>query len=252
MTNPINSDSRPSGHLSIDPWGYFKALLTIIVVLHIFSAFAVWARVSGAPDYLNDVAWYFNVGLEQNIPTLYSVLIWSTAAAITGLIARFEVSEKTPFKGRWRALSLIFLFLAFDEGMTFHEHIGDLTEEYLTPIDWIAPTGYLYFIWVLPYGGLVMLLAGLYAPFLDALPSRTKWGLILSAAVFLGGAMGIEMISASVYETKTVRHSVLYAVLYSIEEFFEMLGVALLNYFMLDYLRARVPTLSLSLRPAKN
>ena len=248
MTNPINSDSRPPGHLSIDPWGYFKTLLTIIGVLHIFSAFAVWARVSSAPWYINDFAEYFNVGIEQNIPTLYSVLIWTSAAAITGLIAHFEASEKTRFMGRWRALSLIFLFLAFDEGTTFHEHMGDLTEEYLTPMGWLAPTGYLYFIWVLPYGALVMLLAGLYAPFLDALPSRTKWGLILSAVVFLGGAMGIEMISAAVYETKTERHPVSYAVLYSIEEFMEMLGVALLNYFMLDYLKSRVPTLSLSWR----
>ena len=248
MTHPINSDSRPPGHLSIDPWGYFKTLLTIIGVLHIFSAFAVWARVSGAPWYINDFAEYFNVGIEQNIPTLYSVLIWTSAAAITGLIAHFEASEKTRFMGRWRALSLSFLFLAFDEGTTFHEHMGDLTEEYLTPMCVGAPTGYLYFIWVLPYGALVMLLAGLYAPFLDALPSRTKWGLILSAVVFLGGAMGIEMISAAVYETKTERHPVSYAVLYSIEEFMEMLGVALLNYFMLDYLKSRVPTLSLSWR----
>ena len=245
MTHPINSDSRPQGHLSIDPWGYFKTLLTIIGVLHIFSAFAVWARVSSAPWYINDFAEYFNVGIEQNIPTLYSVLIWTSAAAITGLIAHFEASEKTRFMWRWRALSLIFLFLAFDEGTTFHEHMGDLTEEYLTPTGWLAPTGYLYFIWLLPYGALVMLLAGLYAPFLDALPSRTKWGLILSAVVFLGGAMGIEMISASIYETKTVRHPISYAVLYSIEEFMEMLGVALLNYFMLDYLKSRVPTLSL-------
>ena len=248
MTNPINNDSSAPGYLSIDPWGFFKTLLTIIVVLHIFSAFAVWARVSGAPWYINDFAEYFNVGIEQNIPTLYSVLTWTTAAAITGLIAHFEVSEKARFMGRWRALSFIFLFLALDEGTTFHEHIGSLTEEYLTPMGWLAPTGYLYFIWVLPYGALVVLLAGLYAPFLDALPSRTKWGLILSATVFLAGAMGIEMVSASVYEQQTVRHSALYAVLYSIEEFMEMLGLALLNFFMLYYLKVRVPALSLSWR----
>jgi hypothetical protein len=136
--------------------------------------------------------------------------------------------------------------LAFDEGTTFHEHIGSLTEDWLTPVGWIAPTGYLYFMWVAPYGALVMLLAGLYAPFLDALPSRTRWGLVLSAVIFLGGAMGVEMISASVYEQKAVRYSVLYAVLYSIEEFMEMLGVALLNFFMLDYLKTRVPDLALS------
>ena len=114
MTNPINNDSSAPGYLSIDPWGFFKTLLTIIVVLHIFSAFAVWARVSGAPWYINDFAEYFNVGIEQNIPTLYSVLTWTTAAAITGLIAHFEVSEKARFMGRWRALSFIFLFLALD------------------------------------------------------------------------------------------------------------------------------------------
>jgi hypothetical protein len=51
----------------------------------------------GAPWYINDFAEYFNVGIEQNIPTLYSVLIWTSAAAITGLIAHFEAS-KNPFQ----------------------------------------------------------------------------------------------------------------------------------------------------------
>jgi hypothetical protein len=54
--------------------------------------------------------------------------------------------------------------------------MGDLTEEYLTPMGWLAPKGYLYFIWVLPYGALVMLLAGLYAPFLDTLPKSHQMG----------------------------------------------------------------------------
>jgi|GEM_PF-1433180 len=246
MRSPMNGENNPSGHLSIDPCEVFKCLFTIIVVLHVFSAFAVWARVSDAPGYLNDIGEYFNVGIEQNVPTIFSVLIWSAAAVTTGLIAHFEASSRSQFVGRWRALSLIFLFLAFDEGTTFHEHIGSLTEDWLTPVGWIAPTGYLYFMWVAPYGALVMLLAGLYAPFLDALPSRTRWGLVLSAVIFLGGAMGVEMISASVYEQKAVRYSVLYAVLYSIEEFMEMLGVALLNFFMLDYLKTRIPDLALS------
>jgi hypothetical protein len=71
-------------------------------------------------------------------------------------------------------------------------------------------------------------------------------GFILSGTVFIGGAMGVEMFSASVYEIKGEGHSVLYHVLYSIEEFMEMLGVALLIFFVLDYLETHTRGLSVS------
>ncbi len=173
---------------------------------------------------------------------MYSVLAWSLAAFATGLAAHNEAIRGGAFVGRWRALALIFLFLAFDEGTTIHEHIGS----YLKDWELLPATGLLHFFWVVPYSFLVILLASLYAPFLDALPTRTKLGFILSGTVFIGGAMGVEMFSASVYETKGEGHSVLYHVLYSIEEFMEMLGVALLIFFVLDYLKTHTRGLSVS------
>ena len=216
-------------------------LLAIILTLHALSAIAIWADFADIP-YLDEIGEFFDVGLEKNIPTMYSVLAWSLAAFATGLAAHSEAIRGAAFVGRWRALALIFLFLAFDEGTTIHEHIGS----YLKDWDLLPATGLLHFFWVVPYSFLVILFASLYAPFLDALPTRTKVGFILSGNVFIGGAMGVEMFSASVYETKGEGHSVLYHVLYSIEEFMEMLGVALLIFFVLDYLETHTKGLSVS------
>jgi len=215
--------------------------LAIILTLHGLSAIAIWADFADIP-YLEEIGEFFDVGLEKNIPTMYSVLAWSLAAFATGLAAHNEAIRGGAFVGRWRALALIFLFLAFDEGTTIHEHIGS----YLKDWELLPATGLLHFFWVVPYSFLVILLASLYAPFLDALPTRTKLGFILSGTVFIGGAMGVEMFSASVYETKGEGHSVLYHVLYSIEEFMEMLGVALLIFFVLDYLKTHTRGLSVS------
>ena len=195
--------------LVLEPKRCLHYLLAIILTLHALSAIAIWADFADIP-YLEEIGKFFDVGLEKNIPTIYSVLAWSLAAFATGLAAHSEAIRGAAFVGRWRALALIFLFLAFDEGTTIHEHIGWYLEDW----DLLPATGLLHFFWVVPYSFLVILLASLYAPFLDALPTRTKVGFILSGTVFIGGAMGVEMFSASVYETKGEGHSVLYHVLY--------------------------------------
>ena len=227
--------------IAVEPKRCLQYLLAIILTLHALSAIAIWADFADIP-YLEEIGEFFDVGLEKNIPTLYSVLAWSLAAFATGLVAHSEAIRGGAFVGRWRALALIFLFLAFDEGTTIHEHIASYVKDW----ELYPATGLLYFFWVVPYSFLVILLASLYAPFLDALPTRTKLGFILSGTVFIGGAMGVEMFSASVYETKGEGHSALYHVLYSIEEFMEMLGVALLIFFVLDYLKIHTGGLSVS------
>ncbi len=82
------------------------------------------------------------------------------------------------------------------------------------------------------------------------LPSKTRLGLILSGAIFVGGAIGVEMISAAEYEAAKdagVR-SLQYYLLYSLEEFMEMLGIALFIYYVLDYLASLTPSIELKLR----
>lgn len=239
----VNENGAGMIALRIDPKVFFQSLLAIIVTLHVLSAIGIWADFAELAPF-DEIGTFFDVGLERNVPTIYSVLAWSIAALVTWLVAHNAATRRAPFVGRWYSLAVIFLFLAFDEGTTIHEHIGS----YVKGFDLLPATGLLYFFWVVPYAVLLLLLASLYAPFMDALPTRTKLGLIASGTVFLGGAMGVEMFSASVYEVKEESHSLLYHVLYSIEEFMEMLGVAMLIYFMLDYLKSHAAGIEIKLR----
>ena len=59
----------------------------------------------------------------------------------------------------WLGLTILFLFLAIDEGTAIHEEIGTFLERYMNA------KGALYFLWVVPYGvaTLVFALAGHFA-----------------------------------------------------------------------------------------
>ena len=76
-------------------------LLAIILTLHGFSAIAIWADFADIP-YLEEIGEFFDVGWEKNIPTLSSVLAWSLAAFVTGLVAHSEATRGGAFVGRWR------------------------------------------------------------------------------------------------------------------------------------------------------
>ena len=94
-----------------------------------------------------------------------------------------------------------------------------------------------------------MWFAAAYFPFLLRLPKRTAIGLVVSGAIFVGGAIGIEAISAAVYEAaaQLERRPLEYYLLYSLEEFMEMFGIALFIFYALDYLSTRSEQVSIRL-----
>ena len=73
----------------------------------------------------------------------------------------------------------------------------------------------------LPIG---LIFAGAYTRFFFALPRRTKWGLAIAAALYVGGAIGLEML----YENVAARNdeTPLAFAIDAASELCEMLGVA--------------------------
>ena len=228
-------------NITFTPGSVFKLLLLIIGVLTYLNVLALlfWFLYDDPfPTYYK----YYNVPRERNIPTLYSVIALTVAATLLATNARHSWEKCDGQHRYWAGLALIFLFLAFDEGTKIHEQMSDVMER------WVTPKGYLRWLWVIPYGFAVLVLAAVYLRFLVRLLRTTRYYFILSALLFLGGAIGVDMLQAQEADLMIgSNQTILYCVLYSLEEFLEMIGVAVFIYALLKNLADESPVIRITL-----
>lgn len=94
-------------------------------------------------------------------------------------------------------------------------------------------------MWVLPGIAPVAAVAIVCAGLVKHLPPRTRKLFVLAGALYFGGAIGVEMVSAE-HAHAYSENNLGYAMIITIQELFEMSGVIVLIYALLDYLRADV------------
>ncbi len=169
-----------------------------------------------------------SVNVEQSIPTWFSVLLLFNVAVLLALIARAKQIEHAPFSAYWYGLAGVFVYLSMDEGAVIHEIFADSVRETF------KTGGFLFFGWQIVAVPLVILFILLYLRFLWNLPARYQRLFMLSGAIYVGGALIIEAISASVFSIDG--ESVLYLAIATIEESCEMLGMVLFIYTLLSYM----------------
>ena len=171
---------------------------------------------------------FFNIGADQNLPTLFATIQWLLASGICWRIA-FSLSKNSKgFRG-WLSVSLISLFIAADEYLMLHERTVE-------PVRSVIPDyPFLWFAWVIPYGILTLVLAAVLSRFIFSLPRRTTILLLIAGVVFVTGALGFEMLGA-VQVANGNDASFMYTALYTCEEVLEMLGVSIFIYTLLDYI----------------
>jgi len=138
------------------------------------------------------------------------------------------------------------LFLTFDEATAIHESIGDHFESY----DYVDASGFLYFMWVVPYGVAVGVLGLFFLKFVFSLPAQTRNLFIASGTIFLSGAIGLEVFGAREADLNGLE-TITYCVLYTFEELLEMLGIVLFIYALACHLTSEFGRVSLVLEPGK-
>jgi hypothetical protein len=93
---------------------------------------------------------------------------------------------------KWVILSFGFLFMAFDEAFQFHERLN-------IPVGTLLGNGSLgvfYFPWVSPGIALVLVLGPYFLRFLLHLPAATGLSFLMAATLYIGGAIGVELIGS--------------------------------------------------------
>ena len=186
----------------------------------------------------------FNFDREDSVPTYFSALILLISASILGLIAFLKRKEKDSFAIHWMTMSLIFLGLSIDESVSFHEI---LTEPFRSNLQL---SGFLRFSWVIPVGIFVIFFCISYLKFFLALPKKMKVMFFVSGAVYVFGALGLEMIGGSIYKgdgsLDVTEQSLTYMLVTTTEETLEMTGILLFIYTLLQYIKAYNPKIKLS------
>lgn len=224
-------------NLTIQPRRALIAMISVTGVLLVANILSIWSRFSLGHDFVFGLVPLFDFNQEMNIPTFYSTFILVLASLLLLCIGKLHRRAGTSYL-LWYFLAGIFLFLALDENTGIHELLQD-------PMSGsIDATGLLFHAWVIPYLVLLALLAAFLRRFVWGLPIRTRNLFIAAGALFVAGAIGIEMVSGSHLEEFGADW--LYYAMATLEELCEMLGIALFVYALLAYMETEQPGINIT------
>ncbi|HSG64421.1 MAG TPA: hypothetical protein VLD39_05450 [Gammaproteobacteria bacterium] len=215
-----------SATIRLDSRRVLGALLATIAVLVTMSTVAGCAlyyfdwREESLGFRLVRLVW---LDAEYNIPTMYQVSAMFVAAMLFALIGQRQKQAGVADTSRWSGLSIVMLFLGFDEGARIHELLGEILNVRFGA-SWTflyVPAALLLLVWLMR--------------FLLGLPARLLSLLLVSGTVYVTGAVGIE-IASQVYAGAFGKWDAVYAGFATLEEALEMLGIALLIFALLEHL----------------
>ena len=222
-----------SRHYKITPRLISGFLLAIVLFLLLANLFCVFAATYFGFFFHTMDQFYFNT--EGNLPTLFSFVLLLICSVFLWIISEMPAAFEKKKHVYWKALSLIFLFIAVDELISIHETFTDDARSVLDN----SASGYLYFAWVVPYAIVFTIVFLLLLRFFLGLPPRTRILFAIAAFTYVMGAIGFEMVAGNFvfHEGKAAKSSLPYMLMVTVEELLEMIGLiifinALVKYYI--------------------
>ncbi|MBD0778825.1 hypothetical protein HPE56_13560 [Maribacter sp. ANRC-HE7] len=225
--------------IQVLPKKLFLKLLGVVLVLLVLNIISILFNVHYIQPQIEDLQQVFgfnyikflvdlfDFNLEKNVPTFFSALLLILCSFFLFLIGKSERVIHRKYVP-WYGLSAVFLFLSIDEMTSIHELLISTTKAQLNV------SGLFFFAWVIPYGIALLVLMVVYYKFIVGLPKRTVRLFVFSGIVFITGALIIEMPEGWVAENYGF-YSPLFYILYTCEEFLEMLGLIIFIYALTSY-----------------
>lgn len=217
--------------------GALGVMAVLLVFLSVVGQFSTYVLGNA---FLTELAPLFYVDQEHNIPTYFSVLLILIASLLLAVIAKLNSEQQIRHQSEWAILSFGFLLMAFDEAFEFHERLNIPVGRLLGD----GSLGVFYFPWVIPGIVLVFVLGLFFLRFLLDLPATTRFRFFLAAIIYLGGAIGIELVGSYHAELHGYENWT-YSMIATLEESLEMGGLivfisALLNYCAESYKKVQL------------
>lgn len=234
MNNNYLSDRLKLPVYSLSPKRVTKFLLGVIVVLIIGNIvereIVQWLNSNNGSEIIPH---YFNFDRESNFPTLYSALTLGFSSYLLHIIATVKKSRQAKFASYWKTLSFIFLYMAVDEACTIHELLIPILQEAFNT------RGFFYFAWVVPALFLLVIFLLVFKKFIQNLPAKTRTMFILAGSIYVGGAIGMEMVGGYVADTYGF-NTFAYGMAARIEELLEIFGILIFINQLLVYLQSQL------------
>jgi hypothetical protein len=154
-----------------------RILYAVAIVAGLGLVVEVWhARSHGA--VIEALLPKLSLSYEGNLPTWVSSSLLLACAVTAGAIA----SARPAWHRHWWGIVAVLAWMSLDEAAELHEHLAG-----------VVHTNVIYFDWVIPAAGIVAVLAALYWPFVRALAPATRNRLLVAAAIYLAGALVMEL-----------------------------------------------------------
>jgi len=191
----------------------------------------LYEHSSGRP--LAQRIWLVDVDAEDSIYTWLSLVVLFAVAMAMGLIANLRAMTGRSDGLQWGILAFGFAGLSLDEAVGLHEKLSD------TIVGSLHLAGIWSYGWVVPALVIAVTALLLFVPFLRRLPFNIAHGLVIAGILFVGGAVGMEMLSGLIVGAPD-QMSLTYRSLVAIEEALELAGALLCLYII----GSNVPALS--------
>lgn len=248
LTNRRPVTANPDSGTMLSPFGSTNRIFSLLFSLCAFFAlfsFALYSLTYLVGDFtgLTSLINLFSVDLENSVPTWFSSQVLFLCAAVLYLIFAAKRTSTERFTRLWLGLTVIFLAFSVDEIVSFHEGVIGIALQNAFDL-----SGILYFGWVVPAAAFVLFFAVIYLRLFLNLPPRTRWLFLLAALLYVGGALGVELVGGYYFDLYG-GENVVYAGITTVEETMEMVGAVLFLYALVDYLKTlRSPLLSMKPR----
>lgn len=214
-------------------------LLGIIFFLLIANLAIIYLRFVKGFEHLKGFSHGFYFDAEANFPSLYSALAILFSAVLLWLIGGLNTEKENGTAFYWKFLAIVFVFLAMDEFGSLHEYTIQPMRRMMNESS--LDSGYLYFAWFIPYAIVVFVIGLVLFRFLFGLPARTRWLFIVGGGIFFAGAIGMEMIGGKYWSEQdwaidgSDEIDVRYALIITVEELLEMLGIVIFIFALSEY-----------------
>ena len=226
-----------SFNLATMPGRVFAAHLVAIAVVFLVHAIVNFVIPGLASENLSKAGRIFDMTEENSIPNFFSALVLMFTASIAAVIAILNRKQGSNLWLSWCCAASAIAFMGFDEGAMLHDRLSYIVQEN------VRTTSIFYIGWTLPYLLLVLVAVPAGWPLLRALPRLTAARLIQAAALFVVGALGMELMESALLERSlpagvSLRHGLAHATISAdaamtidlmelVEETLEMIAVAL-------------------------
>ena len=216
-------------HFNLEPARIVFVIAAIGAVLVALGMVAAYLIVEYPSPNRIKVGSVFLLGEDSGIATWYAAAVLAMCAAALAACSMVE-----PNKRPWRLVAIVFAALSVDEVAMIHER-GGMT------VKWLVPSvteigGFLRYAWVFLGIPFVLVLAVVLWRWFFSLPSQTRTLFALAAVLYVGGALGIEMLNAYIdSQVGALTHA--YQMSTVVEETCEMAGTCVFLYALLNHLR---------------